>query len=93
MSDEWYSPCAWCGGETPDEELVNGKCVSCIVNDCSHTTFEEIDQERGYKSPWIRLHYVCMDCEVNWSVLFKLDNGVVSKYKHEDCNAGEINEL
>ena len=92
MSDDEEFVCSHCGGESYYDELVDGKCVSCIVNDCSHTTNEEIDQERGYKSPWIRLHYVCMDCEVNWSVLFKLDNGVVSKFEHEDCNASEIND-
>jgi hypothetical protein len=92
MSDEWYSPCAWCGGETVDEELVNGKCVSCIVNDCSHTNNEEIDSHRGYKSPFLTLRYICMDCEVSWTVHHKLEGGTVSKFDHEACNPGEINE-
>ena len=92
MSESYYSPCEYCGGEAPTDELRDGKCVSCIVNDCNHTNNEEIDQTRGYKSPFLTLHYVCMDCEVCWSVGFKLENGRVGRFEHQECNPSEIND-
>ena len=92
MSDEWYTPCSYCGGDTPTDELVNDKCVSCIVNDCSHTNNEEIDSHRGYKSPFLTLRYICMDCEVSWTVAHKLEGGIVSRFDHADCNPSEIND-
>jgi len=91
MSDNLIA-CSHCGGEEWYDDLVDGKCVSCIVNDCHHSNVEEVDSDREYKEPKITIHYVCMDCEVNWSVSHKLDQGIKSKLTHEDCNECDIDE-
>jgi hypothetical protein len=92
MSDDEEFVCSHCGGESFFDDYVDGKCISCIVNDCNHTNNEEIDSHRGYKSPFLTLRYICMDCEVSWTVAHKLEGGTVSKFDHESCNPSEIND-
>ena len=43
MSDDDYTSCQWCGGDGYFEwELPDGKCKTCIVEDCRHTeTYRE----------------------------------------------------
>jgi len=89
MSEEMVF-CSHCGGEDWEDELHDGKCVMCIVNDCHHSNFDEVDSERSYKNKFLIINYVCMDCEVCWTITHKLDNGIKSKYHHENCNDDDI---
>ena len=89
-SEEETLHCNHCGGESWEDELHDGKCIMCIVNDCHHRDFDEVDSERNYKNNFLIINYVCMDCEVCWTITHKLDSGIKSKYHHENCNDDDI---
>ena len=93
MSDEVV--CEWCGGEVwEDEDLTDGKCLLCIVQDCRHgnSDIASYDVVLYVNLPHIMMHHVCMDCEICWEVRHDLSEGIKSKYHHEDLNASDIND-
>ena len=92
MSEDWVS-CEWCGSDNWEEyELDNGKCKMCVVNDCRHTNTDICSYELNLYSsiPSIKVHHVCMDCELSWTKTYKLVDGVRSKLTHEDVNTSDI---
>ena len=89
MSEEMVF-CDHCGGEDWEDELHDGTCTTCIVNNCHHSNFDEAYTEREYKNAKLIVYFVCMDCEVCWHVTHQLDNGIKSKYHHENCNDDDI---
>ena len=41
-------------------------------------------------NPKIEVHHVCLDCELSWTMTYKLENGKRSKLTHEDVNTDDI---
>jgi len=90
MSDEWVS-CEWCGSDNWEEyELHEGKCIMCVVNDCRHQNKDTVSYEINYSPKTIDFHHVCLDCELSWTMTYKLENGTRSKLTHEDVNTDDI---
>jgi len=90
MSDDWVS-CEWCGSDSWEEyELDNGKCIMCVVNDCRHQNKDTVSYEINYSPKTIDFHHVCLDCELSWTMTYKLENGKRSKLTHEDVNTDDI---
>ncbi len=90
MSDDWVS-CEWCGSDNWEEyELHDGKCIMCVVNDCTHQNKDTVSYEINYSPKTIDFHHVCLDCEMSWTMTYKLENGTRSKLTHEDVNTSDI---
>ncbi len=90
MSDDWVS-CEWCGSDNWEEyELHDGKCIMCVVNDCRHQNKDTVSYEINYSPKSIDFHHVCLDCEMSWTMTYKLENGTRSKLTHEDVNTDDI---
>ena len=90
MSDDWVS-CEWCGSDHWEEyELHEGKCIMCVVNDCRHQNKDTVSYEINYSPKTIDFHHVCLDCELSWTMTYKLENGTRSKLTHEDVNTDDI---
>ena len=90
MSDDMCH-CDWCGSDNWFEwELDNGKCKMCIVNTCHHHNQDTVSYEINYSPKTIDFHHVCLDCELSWTMTYKLENGKRSKLTHEDVNTDDI---
>ena len=90
MSEDWVS-CEWCGSDNWEEyELHEGKCIMCVVNDCRHQNKDTVSYEINYSPKTIDFHHVCLDCELSWTMTYKLENGTRSKLTHEDVNTDDI---
>ena len=71
MSDD-MAMCEYCGGDGYFEwELNDGKCETCIVQDCRHTNLDATYS--GSNHARARFEQVCIDCEVFREVLFYWD--------------------
>ena len=93
MTDEEEINCEYCGGEVwDDSDLQNGKCIMCVVNYCHHRNFDEVDSTRDYVWDKLIINFVCMDCEVCWTVTHRLDNGIKSKLTHEEINTDDLDQ-
>jgi hypothetical protein len=62
MSDD-DAKCQWCGGDGYFEwELNDGKCKTCIVEDCRHEeTYREYDNDDSHSA---RFQEWCVSCGV-----------------------------
>lgn len=90
MSDDMAS-CQWCGGDGYFEwELKDGKCETCIVQDCRHTNLDATYS--GSNHARARFEQVCIDCEVFREVLFYWDGRPTrfTPWNHDDVNKEDI---
>jgi len=90
MSDDEFDQCCeWCGSDGWHvSDLQDGKCITCVVNDCKHHNTEEVSY--SIRMGQIVFHHVCLDCELCWTYTYKLDNGIRSKLTHEEVNTDDI---
>jgi hypothetical protein len=84
--------CDWCGsdGWFMDDDLVDGKCKICIINDCNHKNI--VFEYQGSNHHRIRVMEHCLDCNVFRQCKLYYAERHVGKWDSEDINQGDIEQ-